>query len=76
VSGREERDRVVRELEERRLIPSQAEQLRIRAQAQQLARAVCHLEGEERKRNVALEAKYRQLSARARNGESVEWPDE
>jgi hypothetical protein len=76
VSGREERDRAMRELEERHLIPSQAEQLRIRAVAQRVARAACRLEGDEKKRNVAREARYRQLAARARNGESVAWPDE
>lgn len=74
MTAREERDRVVRELEQRGLVPSQAEQLRIRAQAQRLSRAVCHLEGEEKRRNVALEARYRQLAARARSGERVEWP--
>jgi hypothetical protein len=63
-------------LEVRGLLPPVHEQLRLRAVAQRLARDVCHLEGEERKRNVALENKYRQLAARARNGETVTWPDE
>jgi hypothetical protein len=69
-------DERARFLENRGLLPPVHEQLRLRAVAQRLARDVCHLEGEEKRRNVALENKYRQLAARARSGEHVEWPDE
>ena len=75
MTAREDRDRVLRELKERRMFPSQAEQLQIRAQAQRLAREVCHLEGEARRRNVDLERRYRELALKARR-QPVEWPDE
>lgn len=67
----EERDRLARELEVRKLVPDRAEQMAIRAAATRVAREASHLEGEERERSVALEARFRQLELMARR-----WPDD
>ena len=72
----DDRDRAVREIGGGGLLPPVSEQLRVRAQAQRLAREVCRLEGEKRRRNVALEAKFRQLAILAKRGEGIDWPDE
>jgi hypothetical protein len=75
MSTPEERRRVEHELERRGLIPTTAEQLEIRAAAQRVSREACHLSGDERRRSEALEAKYKQLAVRARQGLDVEWPE-
>jgi hypothetical protein len=69
VSTPEERDRLARALEERRLVPDRATQMRIRADATRLARDACHLQGQEAARSVQAEAMYRRLELLAKR-----WP--
>jgi hypothetical protein len=76
MSTREERRRVEHELEQRGLVPPLHRQLEIRAEATAVARRAAHLRGEERKRSEALEARFKQLAIRAREGLDVTWPDE
>jgi hypothetical protein len=40
-----------------------------------MARRACRLEGVERERSEALEAKFKQLAIRAREGLDIEWPE-
>ena len=69
--NRQERERY---LEERGLLPPLYRQLEIRASALRVARTALRLSGEERRRNEALESKFRVLAIKARAGERIQWP--